>query len=57
MLRSITRKFSIVRELLSFFWKERMWWLIPVVIILILLGFLMVLAQNSPAAPFIYTLF
>jgi len=57
MLKSLFGRFSIARELVAFLWKEKLWWLTPMVIILLLLGILMIFAQGSAVAPFIYTLF
>jgi len=57
MLKGLFLKSGIVKELLSYLWKERLWWMIPMMIVLVLLGVLMIFAQSSPAAPFIYTLF
>ena len=57
MLKGFFLKSGIVKELLSYLWKERLWWMIPMMIVLVLLGVLMIFAQSSPAAPFIYTLF
>jgi hypothetical protein len=37
--------------------KEKKYWLIPLVLVLFLMGGLLVLAQGSVIAPFIYTLF
>jgi len=38
--------------------KERKkFWLAPIIIVLLLLGILIVFAQGSAVAPFIYTLF
>ena len=56
-LRNVGHRFGIVGELLSFFWSRKRWWLIPMVIALFLIGGLIVLAQSSAIAPFIYTLF
>jgi hypothetical protein len=56
-LRSIGRRFATVGELLSFFSKSKWWWLTPMILLLFLVGFLVVLAQTSAVAPFIYTLF
>lgn len=56
-LKKITGRYGIIRELLAFFWKEKLWWMIPMIVILVLLGILMVLSQATPVAPFIYTLF
>jgi hypothetical protein len=44
-------------QVLSYLWKNKMWWLIPMVALLIIFGVLLVLAAASGAGPFIYTLF
>ena len=51
------RRFGIMGELLAFMWAAKLWWLTPMVFVLLLLGVLMVFAQSSAIAPFIYTLF
>ncbi len=55
--RNTARKFGVAGELVSFFWGNKRWWLLPMVLTLFLLGALIVLAQSSAIAPFIYTLF
>jgi Family of unknown function (DUF5989) len=50
-------RFGIVRELFSFFWNNKRWWLVPILMALFVIGALIVLAQSSSIAPFIYTLF
>ncbi|HMU75284.1 MAG TPA: DUF5989 family protein [Elusimicrobiota bacterium] len=50
-------KALVMKELLAFLWKEKMWWMVPLVAILVLLGAVLFLAQGSALAPFIYTLF
>jgi len=57
LLKNLFGKASIGGELLSFFWKEKLWWMIPMVVVLLLLGILIIFAQSAPAAPFIYTFF
>ncbi len=44
-------------ELLQFLWERKLWWLYPMILMLLLFGLLMVFAQTSPIAPLIYTLF
>ena len=44
-------------ELWRFMRARRKYWLLPTLLVLILLGGLIVLAQGSAVAPFIYTLF
>jgi hypothetical protein len=57
MLQTTTRRFGIVGELFSFFWSNKRWWMVPILVTLFLFGVLLVLAQSSAIAPFIYTLF
>jgi hypothetical protein len=54
---ALRARLAIVGELLAFLWVARLWWMIPMVLILLAVGGLLVLAQTSPIAPFIYTLF
>ncbi|MDA0746762.1 MAG: DUF5989 family protein [bacterium] len=44
-------------ELLSFFWERKLWWMIPMVLMLMLFGLLIVFTHGTAVAPFIYTLF
>ena len=50
-------KFEIVREFWDFLKSEKKFWLIPLVFFLILLGAIIIFAEGSVLAPFIYTLF
>ena len=56
-LRAAGRRVGIMGELLVFLWEQKLWWLIPMVFVLLLLGIFLVFAQSSAIAPFIYTLF
>jgi hypothetical protein len=51
------QRFGIAGELLAFLWARKLWWLIPMVLVLLVFGGLMVTAQSSALGPFIYTLF
>lgn len=51
------QKFSILRQFVAFLMERKKYWLIPVVLVFVLVGILLVAAQGSVAAPFIYTLF
>jgi len=48
---------GVLGEVLQFLWARKLWWLIPMVSVLLMVGFLLVVSSASPAAPFIYTLF
>lgn len=50
-------KLSIVKEFFVFLKERKMFWLMPIVVVLFLLGLLIIFAQSSAVAPFIYTLF
>lgn len=50
-------KLSIILEFWDFLKVRKKWWLAPIVIFLLLLGALIILAEGSALAPFIYTLF
>jgi hypothetical protein len=50
-------RLGILGELFRFLWKRRLWWLIPLIVVLVLFVVLLVFAQGSALAPFIYTLF
>jgi hypothetical protein len=55
--KRILSRLSIFRELLMFLWKRKLWWLMPVIIVLVLFGLLLLFTQSSAVAPFIYSLF
>jgi hypothetical protein len=48
---------SFLKELWSFMRVRKKFWLIPLIIIMLLLGVIIVLAEGSAVTPFIYTLF
>ncbi|OGO29312.1 MAG: hypothetical protein A2W33_01550 [Chloroflexi bacterium RBG_16_52_11] len=56
-IRSMTSNVSVVGELMTFLWKRKLWWLIPMVTVLLLFGLLLIFAAASGVGPFIYTLF
>lgn len=53
----VRRRLQVVRELIGFLRARRLWWLLPMIVVLLVFGVLLVLAQGSAAAPFIYSLF
>jgi len=48
---------DLVKDMWAFLSVRKKFWLLPIMIIMILFGALLVLAQSSAVAPFIYTLF
>jgi drug/metabolite transporter superfamily protein YnfA len=50
-------KLSLASEIWLFLRQNKKLWLLPIVIVLLLMGALLVFAQSSALAPFIYTIF
>jgi hypothetical protein len=46
-----------VVQMWRFLGARRKYWLLPIIVVTVLMGGLLVLAQGSAVAPFIYTLF
>jgi len=57
LMESLASRIGIGGELLQFFWQHKWWWLTPMILVLLLVGILVIFAQSSAIAPFIYTLF
>ncbi len=48
---------DLFSDLWAFMRERKKYWLAPIIIVMVLLGALLVFAQGSVVAPFIYTLF
>jgi len=48
---------DLLKDLWGFMGERKKFWLAPIIVVLLLLGGLLILAQGSAVAPFIYTLF
>jgi hypothetical protein len=57
LFSTAAQRFGIAGELLSFFMRNKRWWLLPVVCVVLISAVVLILAQSSALAPFIYTLF
>ena len=56
-VRQVGSRLGIVGRLLRYLWRERLWWMIPMVVVLLMFTGLILFSQSSAVAPFIYTLF
>jgi drug/metabolite transporter superfamily protein YnfA len=56
-VRTMITNLGIVGEFLTFLWHRKLWWLIPMVVVLLIFALLLVFASASGVGPFIYTLF
>jgi hypothetical protein len=57
VLKTTGRRFGIAGELFTFFWNNKRWWITPILVTLCLFAVLLILAQSSAIAPFIYSFF
>jgi hypothetical protein len=48
---------GLASELWAYMRVRKKWWLAPILIVLLMVGALLVFAQGSALAPFIYTIF
>ncbi len=55
-LRRVASRFRIAGELLGFYASAR-WWMVPLLVVLLVTGAVLVLAESSVLGPFIYALF
>lgn len=53
----VRARFDLLREVWALLRERKKWWLLPIIIFLVLFGILLVLAESSAIAPFIYTIF
>lgn len=57
LVKGMITNTGVVGEVIQFLWARKLWWLIPMVTVLLLFGLLLIFASSSGVAPFIYTLF
>ncbi len=50
-------KLKTLLQIFKFLKTRKKYWLLPIIIIFVLIGFLLVISEGSVIAPFIYTLF
>jgi len=55
--RNTSARVGIASGLLTFFWRRKLWWMTPLVAVLLLLGVLVIFGQSSAISAFIYTIF
>ena len=56
-MRDIIARLGIWGELLQFLWRRKLYWIIPLILILGIFALLIILGGNPVTAPFIYPLF
>ncbi len=48
---------SLIREMYEFIKERKMWWLAPIIIMLLLVAIFIIMGQSSALSPFIYAFF
>jgi hypothetical protein len=56
-MQDILSRLGILGELLQFLWQRKLYWLIPMILVLFIFALLIVLGSNPVTQPFIYTMF
>lgn len=51
------KRTGLLGEIWLFLRESKKWWLLPILVILVAMSALLVFAQTSALAPFIYTIF
>ena len=45
---------EFLKDIFQFFMERKKWWLLPVIIAILILGLLLIFAESSAVAPFVY---
>lgn len=53
---AVTGRASVMGELLSFLWQRKLYWLIPMIIVLLVFALIILASGSSVLAPFIYSI-
>jgi hypothetical protein len=53
-MRSLVMRFEIAGELFHFLWAQKLWWMIPLIFMLLIIGLFIVFASSTALTPFIY---
>jgi hypothetical protein len=48
---------DFLKDLFQFLMERKKWWLAPIILALLLLGILLIFAESSAVAPFVYPMF
>jgi hypothetical protein len=56
MVRQFATRSAIVAEVFTFLWQRKLWWLMPLAVLIFMIGVLFLIAQVSSVAPWMYPL-
>ena len=57
LFRNMFTNAGTARELVAYLWAQKLWWMVPMVVVLMAFGLLLIFASASGVGPFIYSLF
>jgi hypothetical protein len=57
ILREMGARLQIAGELFGFLWHRKMWWMMPIVFVMVFIGLLIGFGSATGVGPFVYTLF
>lgn len=57
VLRDTGQRLAIAAEIMAFLWHRKMWWMMPLVFVLLMMGILIIFGAATGVGPFVYTLF
>jgi hypothetical protein len=57
LIKDFVSRLGILGELLSYLWAAKLWWMIPMVIMLIIFALFIIFGSAGSGGQFIYTLF
>ena len=57
LITKLQDRFGIFGELIAFLWAAKLWWMIPMIVILVLAGLVIFFGTQTGLAPFVYPLF
>ena len=57
VIQDVTSRLGVVGELMAFLWKRKLFWLIPMLLILVIFAVTILMGSAGPAGMFFYPLF
>lgn len=57
LITSLRTRFTTIKSLFAFLIEYKMWWMIPMIALLLLLFLVIILGHSTPLGPLIYTIF
>jgi len=54
--KKVSELLRTVSDLMNFLWSKKLWWMIPLVAVLLIFGSLIFLASSTAIGPFVYAL-